>query len=165
MKENAWGDYEDMLDLPHHVSKRHPPMPLSARAAQFSPFAALAGYEDAIKETARQTGDFMELTESQKEQIDNRLRMLQSYQILGSGQDECQRHYQEPEITVTYFHPDRKKSGGEYRTIRGKMKKIDEYNHRILFADGRMVPMEFLVAVEGEVFENLNVIERTSGLC
>ena len=149
MKEHTWDHYEDMLDLPHPVSKHHPPMELSARAAQFSPFAALTGHEDAVKEAARQTEDFVELTESQKEQIDARLRMLQKYQSLGDGRNWDGKL----EITVTYFVPDSKKSGGEYRTICGALKKIDGQRRRILFTDGRMVSLEFLVSLEGELFE------------
>lgn len=132
--------YDDIIDLPHHVSPRHPQMPLSDRAAQFSPFAALTGHEAAIRETARLTDTFVELGEERKQELDGRLRMIKENQA------------QKPEIEATFFRPDLKKSGGAYITIRGRVKKVDEYNHQILFTDGTVLPMEHLYSVEGDLF-------------
>ena len=135
--------YDDIIHLPHPVSKRHPQMTLSDRAAQFSPFAALTGHEVAIQETARQTEEWMEMEEDRKEMLDERLRMLR------------ENLDQKPEITVTYFKPDEKKNGGAYLTVMGKVKKIDEYVHQIVFEDGTVLPIESLFSLEGELFRKL----------
>ena len=129
--------YDDIIDLPHHVSARHPQMSPSDRAAQFSPFAALTGHEAAIKETARLTDAFVELDEDRKEELDEQLQMLKENQS------------QRPEIEVTYFQPDLKKTGGSYMTIRGRVKKVDEYNHQVIFTDGTVLSMETLYSIQG----------------
>jgi len=129
--------YDDIINLPHHVSERHPQMPLSERAAQFSPFAALTGHDEAIRETARLTDAFVELDEGRKGELDEQLRLIKENQS------------RKPEIEVTYFQPDFKKSGGTYMTFRGKVKKIDEYNRQILFTDGTVIPMEALFSIGG----------------
>lgn len=128
--------YDDIIDLPHHVSSRHPQMSLEDRAAQFSPFAALTGHEAAILETARQTDAFIELDDDRKAQLDEQLCLLKENQ------------FQKPEIKVTYFQPDEKKSGGAYVTVRGRVKKIDEYGHQIVFMDGMMISMEKVFSIE-----------------
>ena len=107
------GKYQDIIDLPHYVSKTRPPMPMSDRAAQFSPFAALTGYDEAIGETARLTDRQRELDENELETLN---RQLQS--VL--DQPEASR-----EVSVTYFRPDGKKAGGSYVTVTGRLKKID----------------------------------------
>ena len=122
--------YDDIIDLPHHVSKRHPQMSLQNRAAQFSPFAALTGHADAIEETARPVETFVELDENRREQINEQLLLL-AENLAG-----------QPEITVTYFKPDPKKDGGAYVTLRGRVKGIDLYERQIRFADGRTVEIE-----------------------
>ena len=129
--------YDDIIDLPHHVSARHPQMSPSDRAAQFSPFAALTGHEAAIKETARLTDAFVELDEDRKEELDEQLQMLKENQS------------QRPEIEVTYFQPDLKKTGGTYMTIRGRVKKVDEYKHQVIFTDGTVLSMETLYSIQG----------------
>ena len=129
--------YDDIIDLPRHVSARHPQMPLSDRAAQFSPFAALTGHEAAIKETARLTDAFVELDEDRKEELDEQLQMLKENQS------------QRPEIEVTYFQSDMKKAGGTYMTIRGRVKKVDEYNHQVIFTDGTVLSMDNLYSIQG----------------
>lgn len=128
--------YDDIIDLSHHVSVSHPQMPLSDRAAQFSPFAALTGHEAAIKETARLTDAYVEMDEDRKEELDEQLQMLKENQL------------QRPEIEVTYFQPDLKKAGGTYMTIRGRVKKVDEYNHQVIFTDGTVLSMENLYSME-----------------
>lgn len=136
--------YDDMLHLPHHVSVRHPQMPLMDRAAQFSPFAALTGYDSAIKETERLTEEWEELDESRKEMLDERLQIIREN---FSGK---------PEIIFTYFQPDEKKSGGAYLTVTGKVKKINEYEHQIIMEDGTVLPIENLFSIEGELFRGLD---------
>lgn len=104
--------YNDILHLPHHVSTKHPTMPMSDRAAQFSPFAALTGHSDAIQETERLTGERVELSEEAKTLLDQKQQYLASLD--------------RPELTVTYFVADTKKEGGAYVSTNGILKKIDE---------------------------------------
>ena len=129
--------YDDIIRLPHHVSTRHPQMSIHDRAAQFSPFAALTGHDAAIRETERLTEKWVELDEDSKEQLDERLQMIREHLA------------ERPEITFTFFQPDERKQGGAYRTITGKVKKIDEYEHRILLEDGTALMVEHLVSIEG----------------
>lgn len=107
MKSEAGHEYDDIIHLPHHVSARHPQMPPEERAAQFSPFAALSGHEEAIRETARLTEDCALLDEDRREELNEQLLVLR------------EREDREPEIAVTYFRPDVRKSGGAYVTFRG----------------------------------------------
>ena len=127
--------YRDMLALPHPVSQRHPPMPLESRAAQFSPFSALSGYGGAIQEAGRRTEAFIELDESQKEQLDRKLRKLFA----------CQD--QQPEITAVYFRPDEKKSGGAYLQAIGRVEKIDPVRGVLVLTDGTVIPFPALYAL------------------
>ena len=106
--------YKDMLHLPHPVSATHPRMSLQDRAAQFSPFAALTGYDDALKETARLTDRFIELDEDRKQEIDRQIGYLQQHR----GEAVA--------VKITYFVPDARKDGGAYRTLEGCVYKIDE---------------------------------------
>lgn len=128
--------YDDILHLPHPVSRRYPQMPLSNRAAQFSPFAALTGHEAAIRETARLTDSFVELGEDQKAQVDEQLRWIQ------------ENLAQKPACEITYFQPDGKKDGGSYITIRGRVKKIDAYTHQVIFTDGTVIPIASIFSIE-----------------
>lgn len=138
MKDRERGKYDDIIHLPHHVSRKHPPMPLSNRAAQFSPFAALAGHGDAVKEAARRTDPFIELDEDRKEQLDWQLQMIR------------ENLDQKPEYEIVYFQPDEKKNGGTYVTIRGQIKKVDEYGHQLILTDGTALPIERLFSIQGE---------------
>lgn len=103
--------YDDIINLPHHVSKNHPPMSLYARSAQFAPFAALTGYEEAVKETARETGDRIEIDEELKKILDEKIQIL------------IENKKQRNELTFTYFIPDSTKEGGKYISIVGIVKK------------------------------------------
>ncbi len=136
------GNYEDMLILPHPVSARHPQMAMENRAAQFSPFAALTGYEAAIEETARLTDRRVELDADRIADLDMRLHFLA---------DTMADH---PEITVTYFLPDDRKAGGQYVTATGKIKKIDDFENVITLMDGPKIAIEDVVRIEGELFQN-----------
>lgn len=128
--------YGDILDLPHPRSKKHPPMDAVARAAQFSPFAALTGYDSAVKETARLTQDRIELDEYTKEALDIRLK-------------EIQEQLQErPEVSITYFQPDEHKAGGAYQTIKGRVKKIDSYEQCLVLEEGSRIPIREIVELE-----------------
>lgn len=130
--------YDDILDLDRPVSKNHRPMSREDRAAQFSPFAALTGYEDAITETARLTETRIELTEAQKEQLDYTLQQIR------------QRLSEQPEVTVTWFIPDAYKEGGRYETRTGHLKKLDAYKQELIFAEGFCVPVADLTELSDQ---------------
>ena len=121
--------YDDIINLPHHVSSRHPQMPMMNRAAQFSPFAALTGYDDAVRETARLTDEKIELDEYEKEELDRKI------QWLGSHLDE---HIP---VSITYFQPDDRKAGGTYEEIIDTIRKINVYEHEILLTKGTKIPI------------------------
>lgn len=116
--------YDDIINLPHHVSKTRPQMSMVDRAAQFSPFAALTGYDAAIKETGRLTDEKVNLSEEEKEALDRKQQILMEW--LGDH----------PALTITFFVPDEKKSGGAYMTKSGNLKKIDEFERVMLLTDG-----------------------------
>lgn len=136
--------YKDIINLPHKQSSRRPHMSLLDRAAQFAPFAALTGYEDAIKETGRQTDEQIILSEES-------LNILNlKYQILADSLGE------DNEIEVTYFVPDAAKTGGAYRSVRGIVKKLNEIEHLILLRDGTKIPMENVLSLEGAMFSSVD---------
>lgn len=135
--------YEDIINLPHHVSKTRPQMSMLDRAAQFSPFAALTGYDAAIKETGRLTDEKQELDEDTKAALD----MKQAY--LMEMIDE------QPEISVTYFLPDTKKAGGAYATVTGKLKRFDEYERLLILTDGKKIPMDDIADIESDLFRGI----------
>lgn len=145
--------YDDIINLPHHVSTSHPQMPLLDRAAQFSPFAALTGHDAAIKEKQRLTDEWVELNEDRKELLDEKLQMIR--ESLLSEKDGLNL----PEIMFTYFKPDEKKRGGAYLSIRGKVKKIDEYSRQVILADGKALPIEHIVGIEGDLFRGYEDLE------
>ena len=105
--DNARKKYGDIIDMPHYQSEKRPRMSMYDRAAQFSPFAALTGHSDAIKETARLTDEFYEPSEEIKSLLNEKLLFLKS------------ELSNEPKVSITYFKPDEKKSGGVYITITG----------------------------------------------
>ena len=127
--------YKDMLHLPHPVSATHPRMSLQDRAAQFSPFAALTGYDDALKETARLTDRFIELDEDRKQEIDRQIADLQQHR----GEAVA--------VKITYFVPDERKDGGAYHTLEGCVQKIDE-NSRSLRIQGTEIPVEKIYEID-----------------
>ncbi len=132
--------YDDIIHLPHHVSPKRARMSMVDRGAQFSPFAALVGYDAAIQETARLVDQAIELDEGGKELLDERLRMVME------RAEEC------PEITATYFRPDLYKAGGAYVSFTGKVKKVDGYTHAILFTDGTAIDFDSIISIDGELF-------------
>ena len=135
--------YDDIINLPHHVSATRPQMSIMDRAAQFSPLAALTGYDAAIKETGRLTDDKIMMDEEGL----NILNM--KFQIL------IDNLFEEPEITITYFKPDERKSGGTYIEVTGTVKKFDEFERQIMMQDGTKIPMDDVLDVEGELFKSL----------
>ena len=130
--------------LPHHVSKKHPQMPLLNRAAQFSPFAALTGHDAAIQETQRLTDSFIEIGGSREIKLNEQLLLI--------------RHNldKRPELKITYFQPDERKSGGSYITVCGRIKKIDEYNRQIIFVDGTVLPIDHIFSIQGDLFSGMD---------
>lgn len=135
--------YDEIMSLPHHVSKTRPQMPMADRAAQFSPFAALAGYDSAIRETGRLTDEKIELDEESLTALNVRYQMLMD--VLAEG----------PEVRITYFKPDEKKAGGAHMTITGAVRKIDDFEQTIIMQDGTRIPMEDVLSLEGELFSVL----------
>ncbi len=127
--------YEDMWDMPHPVSRKHPQMSLYDRAAQFSPFAALTGHEAAIQEEARLTEAKVELDESEKEQLNE---ILQELLVQYDGH---------PEVTVTYFQPDEKKEGGSYVTVNGRIRKLDMFRRILQMDGGQSVELDQIIQV------------------
>lgn len=130
------GPYDDMLNFPHPVSEKHPRMPILSRAAQFSPFAALTGYEAAVQETARLTDRKIELSEDEKVVLDGKLQML------------AKQTSTDPTVAITYFQADGKKEGGTYRMITGTVKKIDGYERTILLTDGQKIPIFDILEIQ-----------------
>lgn len=122
--------YDEIMGLPHHVSTTRPQMPMSDRAAQFAPFAALTGYDSAIKETGRLTDERIELDEEALAALDRK------YQLLMDTLDDA------PEVTIIYFQPDERKAGGQYVSATGTVKKVDTFGRRILLQDGTRIPLD-----------------------
>ena len=137
------GEYDDIINLPHHVSTTRPQMPAIDRAAQFSPFAALTGYDAAIKETARLTDEKVELSEDMKYALSDRLQII------------ADRIKEYPKIAITYFKPDVKKTGGAYVTATGTAKKIDDHERVVFMTDGTAIPIDEIVSIDGQMFETI----------
>lgn len=140
MTDNPKRAYDDIIDRPHHVSSRHPQMPLHDRAAQFSPFAALTGHDAAIRETARLTERQVELDEDYADILDQKIRQLKS--CLDKS----------PRITVRYFQPDSRKAGGAYATVSGRLKKIDDYHRLLVLEDQTKIPVDRIIKLDSEIF-------------
>ncbi len=135
--------YDAILHLPHHVSEKHPPIPMEERAAQFSPYAALTGFGAVINETRRLTDPRQILSEETLTQLNRQ------YQLLLEHLPE------RPKITVTYFQPDGRKEGGAYLTLTGRVKKVDAYEQRLVLEDGSVIAMENIMAMDGELFAGM----------
>lgn len=137
------GEYDDIIHLPHHVSSKRPQMPMLDRAAQFSPFAALTGYGDAIRETGRMTGDKMDLSDDERESLDRKQQIL------------LEKIDKRPSLTVTYFVPDAKKSGGAYLTKNGNLKQLNALERWMLLTDGTKIPLDDVVEIESAIFQDI----------
>ncbi len=134
--------YDDIIHLPHHVSKRHPQMSLYNRAAQFAPFAALTGYEEAIIETARLTAPKVDMMEDNQQLLDRKLALL------------SRSLREQPTVSITYFQPDKKKTGGQYLTVTGVIKTIRDSERVILMADGKSVSIDTIISIDGDIFSS-----------
>lgn len=134
--QSDWYPYKDIIEKPHPISRHHRPMTMEERAAQFSTFAALTGYEAAVVETARLTDEKKELDEDEKALLNERLVIIAN-------------HLAElPEISATYFVPDDRKEGGANKIITGRLKKIDMDRHVLVMTDGRELQIEALLEIE-----------------
>ena len=137
--------YEDIVNLPPHISKKHPQPSMMDRAARFAPFAAITGYEEMVLEEARVTEERIDLDEGTQSLLNEKLNMIQEFL------DE------EPEVTITYFEPDKKKSGGAYVSVTGVMKRIDEYEHLVTLTDGKKIRIEDIYHIQSDLFYSLGV--------
>jgi hypothetical protein len=137
------GPYDDIINLPHHVSDKRAQMSMQDRAAQFSPFAALTGYDSAIRETARLTDAKLELTEETMAVLNMKLQMA------------ADSIAEQPELSFTYFKPDEKKAGGAYVTVSGTVKRVDDYERLVILQSGERIPMDNLLDIDGEIFSVL----------
>lgn len=127
--------YDDIINLPHHISKKHKQMTLEARAAQFAPFAALTGYGDEIKETARLTNKRIDLDEESKSILDNKIQII------------LKQISRRPTVSITYFIPDLKKDGGKYITVSGIIKRIDKYKQVIILENQTEIPINEIIDI------------------
>lgn len=139
------GEYDDIIHLPHHVSFKRPQMPMSDRAAQFSPFAALTGYDDAIQETGRLTEQKIEVDEEALQELNEKFNILQEHLC------------EQPEVRFTYFKPDAQKEGGAYLTISGVVRKIKLYEREILLQDGTIIPVDDILKMESPIFPEIEI--------
>lgn len=137
------GEYDDLIYLPHPVSRKHPPMSAMDRAAQFSPFSALTGYEAVLREAGRLTDSRAELSEYSRDILDQKQKILL---------DAAPTY---PEITITYFIPDRRKQGGAYGTLKGNLKKIDLARRVIILLDRTEVSLDDVADIQCELFAGL----------
>lgn len=127
-------EYDDIINLPHHQSPTRQHMSVRDRAAQFSPFAALVGYGDAVKETARLTDERPELDEDAKASLDDALRFLQE----NPGRQQ---------VSILYFEPDPKKAGGARLSVTGRVRKIDPHERTIALEDGTVLPVDDILDI------------------
>lgn len=137
------GPYDDIINLPHPTSTKHPRMPMPDRAAIFSPFAALTGHAAAIKETARLTDQRIELDEDTRAMLDLKQQIL------------ADRIAERPEISVAWFRPDEKKDGGQYVTTVGQLKKVDDIARILQLADGTTISLDEIVDLQCDLFQGL----------
>lgn len=135
MNDTGYGDYEDIINLPHPEPVGHPRMSMEKRAAQFSPFAALSGYEEAVQETERLTEERITLDESELEVLDNQMNEIMAME-------------EPPEVKITYFIPDQRKAGGRYETVAGRISKIDRYKGQIVMENGVVISVKEVVSIE-----------------
>ena len=129
-------NYDDIINLPHHVSSKHPQMSMMNRAAQFAPFAALTGHAAAIEETARLTDTQQELAEEDSDALNQKMIYLR---------EVINEH---PTITITFFEPDKKKTGGKYKSTEGQLKNIDDYNQSIVLKSGEVIFLKSIMDIQ-----------------
>ena len=139
------GKYDDIINFPPHISKEHPQMSMYMRAAQFAPFAALTGHDSAIEETARITTLQIELDENVKKLLDKKLNIIREHLD------------KRPFITVIYFTPDKKKSGGCYMSYTGRLHKIDELEQKLIMVDNKEIRLSSILEIDSELYDNTTI--------
>lgn len=144
MQNKKTNKYEDIIHLPHHQSTKRKHMSMHDRAAQFSPFDALTGYDEAIQETARLTDSEIELEENELDILNAKLQII------------LEHIHEHPLITITYFEKDEKKSGGAYLTLTDNIKKIDDVDHVLFFQNGERVHLEQIVDIQCQLLKDIN---------
>ncbi|MDD7218430.1 MAG: hypothetical protein PUI16_00295 [Clostridia bacterium] len=138
-------DYADIIDTQYPFELKHVRMDRIDRAAQFASFKALSGYEEEISETARTTDARTDLDETARNCLDMKLQVIED------------RISQLPVIDITYFVPDEKKSGGQYRKITARIRKVDEYTRSIVTVTGQSIRMDDICGLEGEIFRDMDL--------
>ena len=136
-------NYDDIINLPNHISLKHPRMSIEARSAQFAPFAALTGYNDAVKETERLTDKRIEIDDNLKQILNNKLNYI------------LENIDKKTLIIITYFIPDNKKEGSKYIEKTGIIKKVDIINQYIYLYDKTKIPIKEIINITGDIFEYL----------
>ena len=124
--------YKDIINLPHYTSKKYPRMSIEKRAAQFSPFQALTGYEEKIMETKRITEEKIEITEELKQILNEQIK---------------EKYINKKSIIITYFIKDKTKKGGTYKKEKGLIKKIDNYNKQIILENNKKIPINEIIDI------------------
>lgn len=135
------GIYDDIINMPHHVSTRHQRMSQSDRAAQFSPFSALTGYEAALSESARVTDERIELDEQEQQRLDEKLNLLRG----------CTK--ERPMVCITHFVPDERKQGGAYVTEQVCVRRVDAYARTVCITGGSSIAFGDIIGIEGDIFQ------------
>lgn len=143
------GKYDDIINLPHYISKRHPQMSIQDRAAQFAPFVALTGYDEEVSETARITEEFHPVLGREKEKLDQQLLILR------------QNQYSHPVISIQYFVPDNRKKGGHYEEMTEGVRKLDVVNEKLIMIDGTIICFKHIKKINGDIF---NAIIKTENI-
>lgn len=133
--------YEKIIDMPHPKSKKHYPMLMYNRAAQFAPFVVLSGYGEAVSETARLTDSKIEIDEDRAADLDTKTRLL------------IEHADEKPQISIKYFVPDKRKSGGAYHSITGTFRWFDEYSGNIVLCGGVTVSIDDIYRIDGNFFD------------
>jgi len=135
------GKYDDIINMPHHVSTRHQRMSQGDRAAQFSPFSALTGYEAALSESARGTDERIELDEQEQQRLDEKLNRLRG----------CAK--ERPVVCITHFVPDERKRGGAYVTEQVCVRRVDAYARTVCITGGGSIAFGDIIGIEGDIFQ------------
>ena len=146
--------YADILTLPHHKASNRPQMSMHDRSAQFSPFAALTGFDDVIAETGRRTDQKIELSESQMTLLNQKLNLI----------DDAVQDGYHPMVTVVYFVPDAKKDGGSYQEYTGKMRQLDPVERKLVFlaanerSAGKEISIDDILEIHGDLVDYMDDI-------
>ncbi len=137
--------YDDIINLPHHVSKTRKPMSMADRAAQFAPFAALSGHNEALAETVRQTSPKEILSQDELDRLSARLTCVIEHMT------------ERNELSFVYYVPDEVKDGGKYVELTGIPKRYDEYERVLVMSDGRMLPIDNILTITGKLFDDYDL--------